>query len=68
MEQCHRKPLLVGKRLETAYIISLDNDNGAEKFCILLIWNGKEPRCFNEKSSVELGFGYKTSKKAWMTG
>ena len=44
------------------------NADGTDRFEPFFIGHAEKPRCFNKKTGQELGFYYKSNKKAWMTG
>lgn len=43
------------------------NADGSEKLPLLFIGKSERSRCFRNKTGRELGFNYKSNKKAWMT-
>jgi hypothetical protein len=44
------------------------NADGSDCRAPLFIGHARQPRCFNKKDGVQLGFNYHWNKKAWMTG
>ena len=43
------------------------NADGTEKLPPFFIGKYQKPRCFQKKTAKELGFYYRSNKKAWMT-
>jgi hypothetical protein len=44
------------------------NADGSEKPMLFFLGHANKPRCFQKKSGEDLGFFYRSNKKAWMTG
>ncbi|KAF0702613.1 hypothetical protein AaE_015823 [Aphanomyces astaci] len=44
------------------------NADGSDVVDPLFIGTAVQPRCFNRRTGIELGFDYHASKKAWMNG
>ncbi|RHY48324.1 hypothetical protein DYB38_014371 [Aphanomyces astaci] len=63
----HRQPGT--KKSKKRITIALTtNADGSDVVDPLFIGSAARPRCFNGLSGEALGFGYKASKKGWMTG
>ena len=44
------------------------NSDGTEKNELLIIGHSAKPRAFKKQTGLQLGFVYRSNKKAWMTG
>ena len=48
-------------------ILFVCNGDGSEKLPPFFIGRTAQPQCFGKKTAKELGYYYKSNKKAWMT-
>lgn len=64
------KRLIIGaKKSKNRLTIALTcNADGSETIPPFIIGHSEKPRCFKKKTGQELGFFYRSNKKAWMTG
>jgi hypothetical protein len=66
------RSLLLHKRSEknkTRITIAFTaNADGSDALPPLFLGRAKQPYCFKKQTGEELGFSYRSNKKAWMTG